>query len=90
MSATKDLRLYVRVSATQDELVRDAAEAQGETVSEFVLSAITNRARDVLADRRVILLDDAAWTEFTALLDEPRAFLPNLAKLMSEPPAWRE
>lgn len=90
MTATKDNRLHFRLSAVQDELVRRAAEAEGETVSEFVVGAITARAREVLADQRVIEMDDAAWVEFQALLDAPPVFRPNLAKLMATKPNWRE
>jgi uncharacterized protein (DUF1778 family) len=90
MSATKDNRLHVRLSAMQDELVRKAADAEGETVSEFVVGAITGRARDVLADQRVIKMDDAAWVEFQAQLDAPPVFRPNLAQLMASEPDWRK
>lgn len=90
MSPTKEHRLAVRLSAVQDELVRRAADAEGETVSEFVVGAITHRARDVLADQRVIELDAAGWGEFIALLDAPPVFRPNLAALMATKPAWQE
>ncbi len=90
MTATKDNRLHFRLSAVQDELVRKAAEAEGETVSEFVVGAITDRAREVLADRRVIQMEDTAWVEFQALLDAPPVYRSKLAKLMATKPDWRE
>ena len=42
-------------------------------------------ARDVLADRRLFLLDDAAWTQFNALLDRPVTHRPRLERLFTEP-----
>jgi uncharacterized protein (DUF1778 family) len=90
VAATKEHRLHVRLSTVQNELVRQAADVEGATVSQFVVDAITSRARSVMAERRVILLDDAAWSEFVALLDEPPVLRPNLAKLMSKVPDWRD
>ena len=45
-------------------------------------------AEDTLADRRVFRLDDAAWNEFTAILDRPAKRIPDLAKLLNEPAPW--
>ncbi|TNC47361.1 DUF1778 domain-containing protein [Mumia zhuanghuii] len=41
-------------------------------------------AEDTLADRRVFRLDDAARTEFAAILDRPAKRIPELAKLLNE------
>ena len=40
-------------------------------------------ARDVLVDRRLFMLDDAAWTEFLVVLDRPIANKPRLKKLFA-------
>ncbi|CKR21568.1 Uncharacterized protein conserved in bacteria [Mycobacterium tuberculosis] len=40
-------------------------------------------ARDVLADRRLFVLTDAAWTEFLAALDRPVSHKPRLEKLFA-------
>lgn len=82
---TKDDRIAVRVSQEQSELIRHAAEVEGATVTDFTVQAAVARARDVLADRRLFELDDAAWTEFTALLDRPVEYPARLAKLFAEP-----
>ena len=80
----KDSRIAVRVSTEQDALIRHAAEAEGVTVTEFTVQAAVTHARDVLADRRLFIIEDAAWTEFNALLERPVVYKPELAKLMSE------
>jgi uncharacterized protein (DUF1778 family) len=84
MSATKEARIAVRVSTEQDALIRHAAETEGMTVTDFTVQAAVNHARDVLADRRLFQLDDAAWAEFLAILDRPVEYKPRLNKLFAE------
>jgi uncharacterized protein (DUF1778 family) len=84
MTTTKDSRLAVRLSSEQDALIRHAAETEGRTVTEFTVDAVVSRARDVLMDRRLFVLDDAAWTEFLAVLDAPVVHRPRLEKLFAE------
>ncbi len=90
MTAAKDSRLHVRLSSEQDALIRHAAEAEGKNLTDFTVEAIVGYARDVLADRRLFLLDDAAWNEFQAVLDRPVVHNPRLAKLLGETPPWDE
>lgn len=84
MSTTKDARLHARLSSEQDALIRRAAEVEGKTITEFTVQAAVDHARDVLADRRFFVLDDAAWAEFTAHLDRPVATKERLARLLAE------
>lgn len=83
VTTTKESRIAVRVSREQDELIRHAADSEGLTVTDFTVQAAVNHARDVLADRRLFRLDDAAWTEFLAVLDRPVAYKPRLDKLLN-------
>jgi uncharacterized protein (DUF1778 family) len=84
MAATKEARIAVRVSTEQDALIRHAAETEGLTVTDFTVQAAVNHARDVLADRRLFQLDDAAWAEFLAILDRPVEYKSRLNKLFAE------
>lgn len=84
MAATKDSRIAVRVSQEQDALIRQAAAAEGTTVTEFTVHAAVARARDVLADRRVFALSDVAWTEFLVILERPIQYKPALTELFAE------
>ena len=79
-----------RTPAEQDALVRDAAAACGQSLTDFVTTAVVTRAADTLADRRVFRLDEAAWTEFTTLLDRPARRIPALAQLLVRPEPWDE
>lgn len=86
----KQARLAMRLTPDQDALIRDAAAATGQSLTDFVTSAAISKAEDALADRRVFRLDDAAWAEFSAILDRPAERVPELAKLLSERAPWDE
>lgn len=82
--AIKTQRFAVRLTPEQDSLIRRAAEAEGTDLTNFTVTATLAHARNVLADRRLFALDDAAWTEFVAVLDRPVSPRPRLAKLFEE------
>lgn len=84
----KHARLAVRLTPDQDALIRDAAAAAGQSLTDFVTAAAVARAADTLADRRVFRLDDAAWKDFAAILDRPARRIPELAALLTEPAPW--
>jgi uncharacterized protein (DUF1778 family) len=83
MAAVKDSRIAVRLSSEQAALIRHAAEIEGTSITEFTVEAAVSRARDMLTDQRLFLLDDAAWTEFLALLDRPVVHKPRLEQLFA-------
>lgn len=82
---TKSERLAVRVSPQQRSLLVEASRAQEKTVTEFVLSAATQAAEDILADRRRFVLAAPEWAAFVAALDRPPRELPRLRTLLSMP-----
>ena len=75
----KDERLMVRITREQLELFRDAAELQGQTVSDFAVTTLTARAHDVMAEQRVFRVSGERWEELIARLDERPTIRPNLA-----------
>jgi uncharacterized protein (DUF1778 family) len=81
----KSARLAARLTPEQDALIRLAAEVEGTDLTNFTITATLARARDVLADRRLFVLKDVAWTQFNALLDRPVTHKPRLEKLLLEP-----
>jgi uncharacterized protein (DUF1778 family) len=85
MTITKDARLNFRLTRHDDELVRDAASALGQSVTEFVTESVVQRAHSVLADRRVFELSDVQWDRFVLALDRPSKPNPRLLKLLSLP-----
>lgn len=88
--ATKTERFAVRLTSEQDALIRRAAEVEGTDLTNFTVTATLAHARDVLADRRLFAIDDAAWTEFLAVLDRPVSHKPRLEKLFAEPSIFDE
>ena len=88
--AAKDSRIAVRLTSEQDALIRQAAEAEGTDLTNFTVTATLAHARDVLADRRMFGIDDAAWTKFLTVLDRPVSRKPRLEKLFTEPSPFDE
>lgn len=85
MAAIKDARLNLRLRAVDDELIRQAAEQTGQSVTEFLTSSAVERAHEVLADQRTFVLDEPTWDKFIALLDEPIRPDPRLVELFARP-----
>lgn len=84
-ATTKNARLNLRLRATDDELIRHAAEQTGQSVSEFLTTSAVERAHEVLADQRTFVLDAETWDEFVALLDQPVRPDPRLVELFARP-----
>ena len=59
MAVVKDSRIAVHLSSRQDALIRNAAEAEGTSITEFTVAATVSHPIDVLADRRIFAIDDA-------------------------------
>ncbi|MGH9071898.1 MAG: DUF1778 domain-containing protein [Acidimicrobiales bacterium] len=81
----KSERIGIRISERQRSLLSAASEAEGTTVSEFVLRHATRAAEDVLADRRVFLLPSEAWDSLNSALDRPPSAVPGLSELLRGP-----
>ena len=82
---TKSNRWTLRVTSAQDAVVRRVLETTGESLNEYVVRHAVEAAETDLADRRVFAVDDAAWSEFEALLSRPPTHKPRLAKLLTNP-----
>jgi uncharacterized protein (DUF1778 family) len=78
-------KLDLRLTPAAKDTLRRAAETSRETVSDFVLKSALSRADEILADRRIITLDDAQWEVFIAALDAPPKPRPRLQRLLTEP-----
>ncbi|MBV8984829.1 MAG: DUF1778 domain-containing protein [Acidimicrobiia bacterium] len=83
--ASKTERLNLRLTPGQDAVLRRAAEARGEAVSDYVLRHAVEAAETDLADRRVFALDDADWTRLQKVLEQPVRPAKKLQQLLSEP-----
>lgn len=84
-STQKSERIDIRTTQVAKRTLQQAATLSSKTVSEFMLDSALTQAAEVLADRRLFLLDDAQWTAFMAALDAPARPLPRLERLLKEP-----
>lgn len=86
----RDTRWNLRIAGEADALVRQAATERRQNLTDFVIGAALIEAERVLADRTRFLLDDAAWAELAALLDQPVQPNPGLERLFSRPSVFAD
>lgn len=80
----KSERIEVRTTPSTKALLNRAASFSHKNVTEFLLEAGIAAAEEALVDRRLFLLDDVQWAAFQEALDQPVAFKPRLARLLTE------
>lgn len=80
--AAKTERLNLRLTPSQDAVLRRAAEARGESASDYVLRHAVEAAEMDLADRRVFVVGDDAWAGLQALVSAPAVLPPEMAQLL--------
>ena len=68
----------MRVDEAEADLLRRAAAATDQTVTDFVLTSAMIEAEKVLADRRHFVVERIRWDELIELLDAP---LPSTTRL---------
>jgi uncharacterized protein (DUF1778 family) len=71
-------------------LIDQAAEAIGQTRTEFVLASARERATHVLLDQTLFRLSAADWEAFSAALDEPAAPNEELKQFLARKSPWEE
>ena len=82
-AAVKSRRLSLRVEDKDRALFDRAADANRETLTQFLVAGGRERAERLLADRTRFQLSPDAWEELVAIMDrEPRPN-PKLARLFS-------
>lgn len=79
---SKSGRWTLRVTPTQDAVVRRVLELSGESLNEYVVRHAVQAAESELADRRVFAVDDTTWAELQAVLDRPPMRKPKLDRLL--------
>lgn len=78
-------RIHLRVDPDQEVRLRAAAEANGETLTGFLLAAAAERAEEVLARAGQIAVNGAAFDRFVAALDGDAEPMPTLSRYAEEP-----
>ena len=82
---TRNEKLDLRLTAPAKRRLQMAAQAAGQSVSEFVLESALARAEETLPDRRRFGLNAEQWAAFQAALDAPPPTAPRLARLLRKP-----
>jgi uncharacterized protein (DUF1778 family) len=80
----RDRRLQLRATASEEELIKVAANRQGINVTEFIIRSACERAEQALAEQTRFVLDDKQWKAFLAALDRPAKDKPRLRQLFRE------
>jgi uncharacterized protein (DUF1778 family) len=85
MATTKEQRVNFRLSAHDRELIEEAAELEGTTLTDFLTTSAVMHAQHVLADQREFAVGDDEWERFEAAVNAPPVVNPALAKLFRRP-----
>lgn len=85
MAEATPKRLNLRVAPADDALLRRAAEAAGESLSEFMVASSRVRAQRVLADRTSFTLSEENWNALVELLERPAQAPPAMVELFRRP-----
>src|SRR5882724_13449038 len=80
----RDRRFQLRATASEETLIKVAAERQGVNVTDFIMRSACEKAEQALSDQTRFVLDDKQWKAFTAALDRPARVKPRLRKLFTE------
>ena len=83
MPATLNARLDVRLPGQLKNLIQEAAELSGQTMSDFVVSTLSTTARRILHQERLTVLSDRDRDIFLKMLDadaKPNQALRRAAK----------
>ncbi|NTW41385.1 MAG: DUF1778 domain-containing protein [Cellulomonadaceae bacterium] len=83
-SADRSARLNMRIAPDALELLREAAAAQQQDVTSFVLGAAMAQARSVLMEERVMFLTAREVAQVDEALEREPHVIPELAALIRE------
>ena len=77
-------RFDIRLPANAKQLLVQAAEISGNTLTSLVLNAALDKARDILQNHQHFILNAEEWRQFTATLENP----PEPSDVLQS--AWRD
>lgn len=77
-STQRDERIDLRISTEQKTLLARAASYAGVSLSNFLVSAAADRAKELVAERENVILTARDWKRFLAALDKAGRPRPRL------------
>jgi uncharacterized protein (DUF1778 family) len=90
MSEAKSERINVRLSADALDTIRAAASVQQQDLTSFVLGAVMERARAVLAEDRILRLTPHEVLQLEKALDSEPEVVPQLKAFLQRIGATHE
>lgn len=84
-SEAKSKRWSIRITPSEDLIVRRAIAQKGASLNEYVVTHSISAAMEDLADRRLFMLSREKWDELQEILDRPLTPKPRLAALLAQP-----
>jgi len=81
----KEARIEVRATPKQKAFITRGATANGQNISDFILSSAQEKAEMILADQKEFVLTPERWNKFVAALEKPETRHDRLTRLLSEP-----
>lgn len=88
MRAAASKVINFRTPAAKQALIDHAAEVSGMNRTEFILDAVCEKAREVLADQTRFTLSRRDLRRFNALLDAPLQDNAAIRRLLSTAAPW--
>ena len=85
---TRNQAINIRASQHQRDLIDRAAQVLGKSRSDFMIETASREAEAVLLDQALFQLDEAAYDQFMALLDDPPPPSPELRRLLAHKAPW--
>jgi len=76
-------RIDIRVDEEKKQVIAEAAELAGVTITQYVLGLVWPDAERRVAENHRICLSSKDWKAFTARLDNPPKKLPELKALLN-------
>lgn len=76
-------RLDIRIEQQQKELIERAAAITGQTVTNFAIANLLEKAMEVIESHERIILSNQARDRFLAALSRPAKELPELSKALA-------
>ena len=90
MSEAKSERINVRLTPDALETIRAAADVQQQDLTSFVLGAVMERARAVLAEDRILRLTPVEVNQLEKALDSEPEVVPQLRAFLQRISEARE
>jgi uncharacterized protein (DUF1778 family) len=79
----RDRRLQIRATASEETLLKVAAERQGVNVPDFIIRSACDKAEQVLSDQTRFVLDDKQWKLFMEANTTCRSSIAAMRRLQT-------